>query len=132
MISNAASPRCTMSTTKPHSLKPLWIKVAIFRSSSTTKILMKPNSDFRIESFSVAISALSKAVWCNLSHIGILLFSQTVLSKISLGVSHKDIFHIRFHPAVTQPTKVLIGPQLQPTVEQRLRVARLNSQPTTT
>src|SRR6516162_5628936 len=157
-----------MSTTKPHSFKPLWIKVAIFCSSSTTKILMhyisfptklfiirtgmgtigtsttpvgsliwiitpvrspmKPNSDFGTEPFS-GLGPLKVSVLASQRlHSPV---TKTDLRNISLGVSHKDIFHIRFHPAVTQPTKVLIWPPLQPTVEERLRVARLNSQPTT-
>src|SRR5271165_5652098 len=46
----------------------------------------------------------------------------------ALRVRHKDVFHVRFHPAITQPTKVLIRPTLEPTLQQRLRIACMDPQ----
>jgi hypothetical protein len=48
----------------------------------------------------------------------------------TLRVRHKNVFHVRFHPAVTQPTKVLKRPPLQPTIEQRFRIACVDPQAT--
>ena len=68
----------------------------------------------------IAEAAFSVVSGCTIPSF---MLSITVLGVEAFRVRHKNVLHVRFHPAVTQPTKILTRPPLSPTSSSSFRIA---------